>query len=174
MLTIAAFQPSKNVSDIINLEFFNPPNYHFVTQGFNTSSQAIRVPSCCINPNWAPGASVAELHSLSVQSIRDGDLGDRLPSIWIQVDSFAKVFLSTILADLGQQDSVTALNSPHTLHYFSKNITRMAGPGYLFGVGREPLNGSVENWNPLLLAGPARVPYNETSGGNLTITPSSM
>lgn len=153
-----------------SLDFFAPPNYHFVTQDFDPALMLAMPPSCCINPGFLPGASIGLLHAYSQQEMLTGETTlIRIPDIWIPVDSFAKVFMSTMLADLGQDKPITALNDPATLQYFSKNITMMGrGSGYnvLWTNNTAPLNGSVENW---LKAGPARRPYDQADGGNFTI-----
>jgi hypothetical protein len=170
-----ALRPSTNVSDITNLDYFAPPSYHFVSQNFDTELGLSEPPSCCINPGYLPGASIGLLHAYSQQQmLSDETTYVRIPDIWIPVDSFAKVFMSTILADLGQNSSQTAVNNAANLQYFSKNITLMGqGSGYnvLWTNNTAPLNGSVENW---LKAGPARTPYDEADGSNFTIGSSML
>jgi hypothetical protein len=175
MLTAAAFQPSTNDSDIASLDFFAPPNYHFVTQDWDPNTGIYEGPDCCINPvTYLPGASIGALHAVSLQQVLEDWPYTRIPDVWIPSDTFAKVFLSTILTDLGRNNTITALNNAAVLEYFSKNITTMRqGTGYnVFWYNNSaPLNGSVENW---LKAGPARTPYKQAHGGNLTVTPSML
>ena len=174
LFTAAAFQPSTNVSDMSSIDFFSAPNYHFVTPNYDATFDFLESPSCCINPtSYLPDASIGELNAVSSFELQEGVQAYRLPDIWIAADSFAKVFMSTMLADAGQNSSVTALNDAAALYHFSKNITIMAGSGYnvFWTNGTAPLNGSVENW---LKAGPARKPYNQADGGNLIITPSML
>lgn len=168
-----ALQPSTNVSDITSLDFFASPGYHFVTQDYDAETGVYQPPTCCINPMYFPGASIGTLNAISLAEVEINYDSWRIPYIWIPVDIFSKVFLSTMLADLGQVSSVTALNNAANLYYFSKNITTMAGNGYnvYWTNGTAPLNGSVENW---LKAGPARTRYQKSNDGNLTVTPSML
>ena len=175
VLTTVAFQPLMNVSNTASLDFFSPPSYHFVTQYLNYDTGEYNSPMCCMNPGYLPGASIGELHAISLTEEVLVDLFTWiLPDFWIPSDTFSKVFLSIMLTDLGHNNTITALNNAAALEYFSKNITTMGqGSGYDLNVvdNSAPLNGSVENW---LKAGPARRPYKQSDGGNLEVTPSML
>ncbi|CAG8977380.1 hypothetical protein HYALB_00007010 [Hymenoscyphus albidus] len=128
------------LSDLTSLESFSPTEWHYV------STPCGKSPICCLNPANNPH-NIGALHAQKVK-----------PDVWIESDSFAKVFYSTIMADLGQVYTPNIVSNGALLTAFSKNITVM--------------NNTVEsNW---LKAGPARVPYisNADDDKKLAITPS--
>ncbi|KAH7067903.1 hypothetical protein FB567DRAFT_252955 [Paraphoma chrysanthemicola] len=144
-----AFEPSRNTTNIGSPDFFWMPTFHYTTASYTDDplrSKFNGKPECCVNPDGQSG-SAATFHHLDIW-----------PNAWIEADSFAKVFYSVILSDLGQRDNPTnLLASPQLLTQFSNNITSMKKDG-------------VET--PFLQAGPASAPYNGGDGSDLTIKPS--
>lgn len=137
--------PSYNVTDITSLDFFRDPGFHFVINEMQDNGAVLGEPRCCYLIGGDP--SINGLHNSGVR-----------PDIWIEADSFAKVFYSTILADLGQNSMSNVVMNSTALTTFSQNISNMAGV--------------VETkW---LKAGPARTPYNEGNAGaqNLAVNSS--
>lgn len=141
-------RPSPNITDISLPDFFLAPSYHFITNFMDSGGNIQGEPNCCLN-TAGNQTTIGGLHAEAVQ-----------PDIWIEVDSFAKVFYSTILSDLGQNSSTNILTSPSLLTTFTTNITSMAAEG-----------GVESQW---LKAGPARAPYSqvEHETGALGVTPS--
>ncbi len=142
-----------NVSDIADLDFFADPGYHFVFESIDSNGDIYGRPGCCINParhNFSGAIGSLAQHNLA-------------PNIWIEVDSFAKSFYTTIMADLGQVSNDSILQNDTLLQHFTSNITSMIGP-------REQ-NGVETYW---LLAGPARQSYNELKDatGHLNVSAS--
>ena len=140
---------SDNVSDMASLDFFGGPGYHFVTDILDPNGDLQGQPACCINPSGNP-------HSIGGLAQNDID-----PNIWIEVDSFAKSFYASIMADLGQVSTDNILANGALLESFTSNITNMTNNGT-----------SVETF--WLKAGPARQSYNEIKDitGPLQINPS--
>jgi hypothetical protein len=147
-----ALEPSKRTTDTTSLDFFKPI-YHFDFAAYNHSGASFQglfngESRCCINIAHNPD-TLGGLHEKAVW-----------PDIWIEADSFAKVFYSVILADFGQGTGPrNILANASSLALFSGNISS----SMKYGVETD--------W---LKAGPARVPYREkgNDNGNLTITPS--
>ncbi|CAG8959357.1 hypothetical protein HYFRA_00001255 [Hymenoscyphus fraxineus] len=133
-------RPHTNSSDLTSLDFFSPTEWHYV------STPRGKSPVCCLNQANNPH-NIGALHAQKVK-----------PDVWIESDSFAKVFYSTIMADLGQVYTPNIVSNGALLTAFSKNITIM--------------NNTVESNS--LKAGPARVPYiaNAEEDKKLAITPS--
>jgi hypothetical protein len=139
------------MSDTTNLDFFDDTGYHFVSSlpesTLNTHA------GCCIHPGG---------HNFS-NSIGSLSHHDVVPNIWTEVDSFAKVFYTSILADLGQISNDNILANGALLEHFTSNITNMAGS-----------NGPDTVESKWLKAGPARHSYEEIKNitGPLQITDS--
>jgi hypothetical protein len=70
--------------------------------------------SCCIHPGQypAPEGTIADLAQKEAS-----------PNIWIELDSFAKSFYASILADLGQISESNMLLNTDALEYFTSNLT---------------------------------------------------
>jgi hypothetical protein len=146
VLTLPAYQRSENFTDITSLDFFAPRDFHYTFSWITNrhgETPTMSEPRCCINSG------------LVLNSTRDLEDQAIWPNIWIDADTFAKVFYSVILADLGQQNNPSSLFAKSSsLAEFSKIIN----------------NQEVET--RFLKAGPARAPYQENNNDNLTITPS--
>lgn len=143
------FRPSK-ITDMISLDFFEYPSYHFLTENLDPNSG--RTVGCCINPAFHDFPN-------SIENLAQYNV---TPNIWIEADSFAKSFYASILADLGQNASNNMLANGATLEYFTSNLTSVIS-------GQD---GSVEEaW---LATNPATQSYDAVKRitGNLTITPS--
>ena len=65
---------------------------------------------------------------------REGNGRSPLPEIWISADNLAKVFYSTILADLGQDAPQNILAEPNLLASFSSNIPATIGLYISYGL----------------------------------------
>jgi hypothetical protein len=153
-----AFLPSQRTSDISSLDFFTFVTHHFTTTEWTAKGEVKKgsldqpfdgESGCCIHPDVDPKwvGALPHMH--------------KRPDIWIEADTFAKVFYSVILADLGQPPSPSQiLGNASLLAFFSKNITDMK-QGY-----------KVETY--FLPAGPANTSYraDDEKNGKLDITPS--
>jgi hypothetical protein len=143
-------QPSGNTSDIASLDYYSLPTWHFTSTIFkdddseNQNNRFNGESLCCVNPAGNP-RTIGGLHDKGVW-----------PDVWIEADSFTKVFQSVILSDLGQNTSSSnILTNPSLLEMFSGNISKM---------------NDVET--PWLRAGPAREPFQQNGNTSLGIPPS--
>jgi hypothetical protein len=131
-----------NVTDITSLNFFgSDTQFHFTSR---TNNGDIGI--CCTIPSDA---------DQSLGTLHDGDWD---PDIWIETDSFSKIFISAILADLGQNSTSNIFTNAALLTTFSKNISNMVD--------------TIET--PWLKAGPARTPYEGESTGSLSVNSSVL
>jgi hypothetical protein len=68
--------------------------------------------ACCIHPGSYVARTIAALAQTKAH-----------PDIWIELDSFAKSFYASILADLGQNSESNMLLNTDSLEYFTSNLT---------------------------------------------------
>ena len=120
-----------------SLDFFSDPGYHFMTNGLDSNGDVHGQPYCCINP-------AGHNFSGAIGSLAQHDME---PNIWIEADSFAKSFYSSIMADLGQISTENILANDSLLEFFTAFIKNMTN------------SDTVET--PWLKAGPARQSYDE-------------
>ncbi len=131
------------------MDFFTP-EYDFITQQVFDDG-TLGAPECCMNPGSA------KLGSTLSEYVKN----EAYPYIWVQADTFAKSFYSTVLADLGQNSTETFVSNGNLL----QQNTNFRNMGNYTDV--------ETTW---LKAGPARKSYNDLkdSTGSLSIKPSTI